>query len=43
MEIGRLHDEKKYLKGRGGLSKRTLSMTIKEYIYRIYSVDVNQF
>lgn len=43
MEIGRLYDEKKYLICRGGLSKRTLSMTIKEYIYRIYSVDVNQF
>lgn len=43
MEIGRLHDEKKYLKGRGGLSKRTLPMIIKECIYRIYSVDINQF
>lgn len=43
MEIGRLHDEKKYLICRGGLSKRTLSMTIKEYIYRIYPVDFNQF
>lgn len=41
MKIGRLYDEKKYFICRGGLSKCIFLMIIKEYIYRIYLVDVN--